>query len=72
MESCADARIQVAMKACPYRKDFYAKLKADPAGGSPISDEKLNTDMNAWLDALHKIVVHMQSFYETNGYNKNF
>jgi hypothetical protein len=57
------------MKACPYRKDFYEKLKADPTG-SPVSDEKLNSELNAWLDALHKIVVRMQTFYEKGSYTK--
>ncbi|TEB38520.1 glycolipid transfer protein [Coprinellus micaceus] len=30
----------VAMKACPYRKDFYTKLAADPAGGEPVPEAK--------------------------------
>ncbi|KAJ6498789.1 glycolipid transfer protein [Mycena sanguinolenta] len=60
----------VAMKACPYRADFYAKLAADPAGGPPASDEKLNLELNQWLEALASIVARMESFYETGGYGK--
>jgi hypothetical protein len=58
------------MKACPYRKDFYAKLANDPAGGPPASDAKLNEELNKWLAALESIVVRLQTFYEKNGYNK--
>lgn len=39
---------KLAMKACPYRKDFFAKLGAD--------QEKVNAQLNAWLAALEKIV----------------
>jgi hypothetical protein len=60
------------MKACPYRKDFYAKLQADPAGANPISDEKLNADLNAWLAALANIVTRLQSYMDKGGYTKNF
>lgn len=45
----------LAMKACPYRKDFYAKL------GSP--QEKVQEELERWLDALEKIVKQMQDFY---------
>ncbi|CAL1706234.1 unnamed protein product [Somion occarium] len=60
----------VAMKACPYKADFYAKLAADPAGGPPISQDKLNEELNTWLAALDAIVTRMQTFYETGGHNK--
>ncbi|KAF7357841.1 Glycolipid transfer protein [Mycena venus] len=60
----------VAMKACPYRADFYAKLAADPTGGPPASDEKLNQELNKWLEALASIVARMESFYETGNYGK--
>lgn len=46
---------QLAMKACPYRKDFYAKLGSPP--------EKVETELRKWLDALEKIVKQMQDFY---------
>jgi hypothetical protein len=59
------------MKACPYRKDFYAKLKADPTG-VPLSDEKFNEELNAWLAALSKIVTRVDAFYEKGGYTKGF
>lgn len=46
------------MKACPYRKDLYAKLDS--------TDEELD----AWLRALDNVVTHMQDFYEKGEYNK--
>ncbi|KAF8348253.1 glycolipid transfer protein domain-containing protein [Amanita rubescens] len=62
----------VAMKACPYRKDFYAKVAADPDGGAPASVERLNEALNKWLAALSAIVKQMEAFYEEGGYNKGF
>ncbi|TFK25195.1 het-c2 protein [Coprinopsis marcescibilis] len=62
----------VALKACPYRKDFYAKLAADPAGGPSASQEKVSTELDKWLAALDKIVNKLQTFYETEGHNKGF
>jgi hypothetical protein len=53
---------QVAMKACPYRKDFYAKLGSPP--------EKVDEELDKWLAALHQIVTRLQTFYEKGGYNK--
>lgn len=61
---------KVAMKACPYRKDFYAKLAADPNGGAPASMERLNEALNKWLAALGAHVKQMEAFYEQGGYNK--
>ncbi|KZV83025.1 glycolipid transfer protein [Exidia glandulosa HHB12029] len=52
----------VAMKACPYRADFYAKL------GSP--QEKVNTELGAWTAALDAIVKRLEAFYEKGGYGK--
>ncbi|QRV80219.1 glycolipid transfer protein [Ceratobasidium sp. AG-Ba] len=54
----------LAMKACPYRKDFYEKLGSPP--------EKVNEQLDKWLAALHEIVTRMQAFYEKGGYNKGF
>ncbi|KAI0081963.1 het-c2 protein [Panus rudis PR-1116 ss-1] len=62
----------VAMKACPYKADFYAKLAADPAGGPPASQEKLHEELNKWLTALDAIVTRLQNFYEAGGHNKGF
>lgn len=45
----------VAMKACPYRKDFYAKL------GEPA--DKVVVQLKAWLDALEKILDRMEHLY---------
>ena len=64
--------IQVALKACPYRADFFAKLKADPAGGPPASDDQLNEGLSRWLAALDGIVTRVQSFYRAGGHDKGF
>lgn len=58
------------MKACPYRKDFYAKLAADPEGGASVQAGTLNEELNKWLDGLHTIVTRMDAFYEKGGYGK--
>jgi hypothetical protein len=65
-------RYQVAMKACPYRVDFYAKLAADPNGGASASQDKLNADLDKWLTALDAIVTRMEAFYEKGGHGKGF
>ncbi|KAF8902903.1 het-c2 protein [Gymnopilus junonius] len=62
----------VAMKACPYRADFYTKLAADPDGGAPASQEKLNEELDKWLAALSSIVARMDAFYEIGNYAKGF
>jgi len=62
----------VAMKACPYRKDFYAKLVADPEGGAPISLAKLDEQLDKWLAALDNILKRMEAFYEEGGHGKGF
>ncbi|PWN48438.1 putative het-c2 protein [Violaceomyces palustris] len=45
----------LAMKACPFRKDFYAKLGSPP--------EKVDEELERWLSALEKIVKQLQDFY---------
>ncbi|KAK7473217.1 hypothetical protein VKT23_001315 [Stygiomarasmius scandens] len=62
----------VAMKACPYRKDFFEKLAADPAGGPAVPQEKVEEDLAKWLAALDAIVKRMEAFYEKGGYGKGF
>ncbi|EPT04659.1 hypothetical protein FOMPIDRAFT_1021836 [Fomitopsis schrenkii] len=62
----------VAMKACPYRAEFYTKLASDPAGGAAVSTETLNEELNKWLAALDSIVKRMEAFYEKGGHNKGF
>ena len=52
----ANGCVQLAMKACPYRKDFYAKL-------GPSEDE-VRPQLSTWLNALEKIVQDMQQFFE--------
>lgn len=44
----------MAMKACPYRKDFYAKL------GSPV--DVMMAELQEWLSALEKIVAQILAF----------
>jgi hypothetical protein len=60
------------MKACPYRADFFNKLKADPAGEAPASDEEVTEKLNRWLAALDGIVTRLQGFYKTGGHDKGF
>lgn len=53
---------KLAMKACPYRKDFFAKLGAD--------QEKVNQQLKAWLDALENIVKIIMDFFALGNYGK--
>jgi len=53
----------IAMKACPLRQIFYARL--GPA-------EAVNIELNAWLTALSKIVERVQAFYQEGNYAKGF
>ncbi|KND88463.1 Pleckstriny domain-containing family A member 8 [Tolypocladium ophioglossoides CBS 100239] len=46
-----------AMSACPYRKDFYAKLGSDP--------EKVKDELTVYLAALTKIVDLLKAFLDT-------
>ncbi|KAL7005294.1 hypothetical protein EMMF5_005131 [Cystobasidiomycetes sp. EMM_F5] len=50
----------VAMKACPYRANFYPKV-----GGT-------QQQMADYLAALQSIVTRMQTFYKSGGYDKGF
>ncbi|KAG8988042.1 hypothetical protein FRB90_002771 [Tulasnella sp. 427] len=52
----------LAMKACPYRKDFYPKLGSPP--------EKVDEELKKWLDALDAIIVRMNGFYDAGGHAK--
>lgn len=46
-----------AMKACPYRKDFFEKLGAD--------QDKVNKQLEAWVAALSNIVAILLEFLAT-------
>ncbi|KAL2159473.1 hypothetical protein VTH06DRAFT_2478 [Thermothelomyces fergusii] len=46
-----------AMSACPYRKDFYAKLGSD--------QEKVKEELRQYLEALDKIVAILKAFLES-------
>lgn len=50
------------MKACPYRKDFYAKLGSDQT--------KVNAQLETNTAALEKIVRRMEAFYVSGNYGK--
>lgn len=52
--------LQIAMKACPYRRDFYEKLGPE---------EAVNIELGVWLNGLQEIVERMLAFYEKE---KNF
>lgn len=56
------------MSACPYRKDFYAKLAADPEGGASVAGDKLDEELDKWLEGLDRIVAQMRKVYEENRY----
>jgi hypothetical protein len=55
--------IQIAMKACPYRADFYSKLAADPGGGPSMTEDKVDNELNSWLSALNDNIEIIQDFY---------
>jgi len=50
----------LAMKSCPYRKDFYEKL----GGDSP----RVRDQMEEWLSSLEKIVNTVDEFYKEGEY----
>ncbi|KAF9581081.1 hypothetical protein BGW38_002030 [Lunasporangiospora selenospora] len=50
-----------AMKACPYRNDFYTALGDDQA--------VVGQDLTIWLGGLNKVVVNIQEFYTANKLN---
>jgi len=54
----------LAMKACPYRADFYKKL------GEP--EDKAEKELGLWLGALDTIVTRLQTFYQKGGHDKGF
>jgi len=56
----------VAMKACPYRRDFYTKLSA---GGT---EADTNEKLGRWLAGLKATTDRMDAFYEKGGYAKGF
>ncbi|KAG0315690.1 hypothetical protein BGZ99_007316 [Dissophora globulifera] len=52
----------MAMKACPYRNDFYAKLGQDQG--------LVKQDLSAYLNGLRTIVADIQQFYKDNKLDK--
>ncbi|CAO3574131.1 unnamed protein product [Mortierella alpina] len=52
----------MAMKACPYRADFYAKLGTDQG--------LVKNDLSAYLGGLDKVVTDIQAYYVANKLDK--
>jgi hypothetical protein len=46
------------MSACPYRKDFYAKL------GGEGDEERVQSELKTWLAALERIIAILKAFLE--------
>lgn len=53
---------KLAMKACPYRKDFFEKLGADQT--------KVAEQLKTWLKALEDIVQIILDFFTSGNYGK--
>lgn len=53
---------KLAMKACPYRKDFFAKLGADQT--------RVAEQLAVWLAALENIVLVIMAFFALGNYGK--
>lgn len=53
---------KLAMKACPYRKDFFEKLGSDQA--------KVEVELAKWLKALEDIVAIIVAFFALGNYGK--
>ncbi|KAF8590247.1 glycolipid transfer protein [Ramaria rubella] len=56
--------VTVAIKACPRRNDFYARIAQGEA------QEELDIELEKWLLALETLLRHMKNFYESQGYGK--
>ena len=55
---------QVAIRAVPHRRDFYARLTEG------TSHEKFDAELAKWLSGLEGIVDRMRTFLEQGGYGK--
>ncbi|GME71871.1 unnamed protein product [[Candida] boidinii] len=53
---------KLAMKACPYRKDFFEKLGND--------QELVKKQLIEWLEALEEIIRIIMGFFESGNYGK--
>ncbi|CAI5760805.1 unnamed protein product [Candida verbasci] len=53
---------KLAMKACPYRSDFFEKLGSN--------QEKVNQQLIEWLESLEKIVQIIFDFFQSGNYGK--
>ncbi|KAJ1938399.1 hypothetical protein FBU59_004452 [Linderina macrospora] len=52
----------LAMKACPYRKDFYVKLGGD--------NDAVYGELKVWVDALQAQLNQLNVFYAKGSYDK--
>jgi hypothetical protein len=52
----------LAMKACPYRSDFFSRLGDDPV--------RVNEQFVLWVTALEVLVDRMEKFYEQGDYGR--
>lgn len=53
---------KLAMKACPYRKDFFTKLGDDLV--------TVNEQLKAWVEGLEEVVECIMKFFESGNYGK--
>ncbi|TID30884.1 hypothetical protein CANINC_000532 [Pichia inconspicua] len=53
---------KLAMKACPYRKDFFEKL------GNDLN--KVNEQLVAWVEGLEEVVDIIMKFFDSGNYGK--
>jgi hypothetical protein len=63
-ESTYLTSLQVAIRAVPYRSDFYDRIAQ---GGSK---DKLDVELSKWLQGLDSIVSRIRSFIEDGGFGK--
>ncbi|KAF5341245.1 hypothetical protein D9611_006148 [Ephemerocybe angulata] len=64
MQSDRSLSLHVAIRAVPYRRDFYERL------GQGASAEKLDEDLAKWLAGLDIIVRRITEFLEQGGYGR--
>ena len=54
--------VQVALRACPKRKEFYDRIAQ---GGA---QDKLDSELARWLGGLEMILLRMMDFYAMGGH----
>lgn len=56
---------KLAMKACPYRKDFFVKLN-----NGETDETKVNEQLKEWFQSLEVVVNEIMAFFESGNYGK--